>query len=391
MAIALGQRIVVIDVSNTTSTDSQNAQAPSDLPTFHTPVRSSAITAILWISSSVDDSSCIILGTSDGFIQIHSPFTGSLFHRQELQPSVPVVFLHMRWSGTALDHEDLSEDLTIGFPNSFIRIPSYELWSLVKSSMRMHSGFIHAEVFDMKGVGPRTATACLGLVPPSLYSMMNASAMNASAMNASAMNASAQNNKLLVFTAGTDPPIAMFHVPEKNQKGWTISSYFNSVSSSGAGTLIGRIASLNPLHNPTKDRRRNGTALNKEASVWDDDRRKITCTSISPCSRWAACCDSLGRIMIIDILQGLALHMRKGYRDARCSWVGSRLLVHAPRRSTLEVWDNAGRVMKAVTAPKWGMLIVQPQGYQGVRETCSRCWMLDLASFELIEITADVV
>jgi hypothetical protein len=298
-------------------------------------------------------------------------------HRQEFQASVSVVSLHVRWSGTALNLEDLSEDLTVGFPTSFVRIPTYEIWSLVKSTMRMHSGFIHADVFDMKGVGPRTTAACLGLVLPSLYSLMNSGTQNLR-----------QNNKLLVFTAGTDPPIATFHVPEKNQKGWGISSYFSSVASSGAGNIIGKIASLNPLHSAmsNRDRRKNSIVLNREAAVWDDERRRVTCTSISPCSSWAACCDTLGRITIIDISEGVAVHMMKGYRDARCCWVGSRLLVYAPRRSSLEIWDKAGRVEKALPAPKWGLLLVQPQGFKGFGN-CPRCWTLDLANLELTEVT----
>ena len=39
--------------------------------------------------------------------------------------------------------------------------------------------------------------------------------------------------------------------------------------------------------------------------------------------RWAACCDSLGRVLLVDATSTLILRMLKGYRDAQVAWLVS--------------------------------------------------------------------
>lgn len=40
---------------------------------------------------------CLVLGTSSGYLQIHSP-TGQLLHRQDVHDS-PLVSIALRWGG----------------------------------------------------------------------------------------------------------------------------------------------------------------------------------------------------------------------------------------------------------------------------------------------------
>lgn len=37
--------------------------------------------------------------------------------------------------------------------------------------------------------------------------------------------------------------------------------------------------------------------------------------------RWAACCDSLGRVLVVDAADGVLIRLFKGYRDAQTAWL----------------------------------------------------------------------
>ena len=69
------------------------------------------------------------------------------------------------------------------------------------------------------------------------------------------------------------------------------------------------------------------------------------CHTLVPCPTkpLVCCCDSLGRILVLDASNFVITRVLKGYRDAEASWAVRRgrplLAVLAPRRERVEVWD----------------------------------------------------
>lgn len=70
---------------------------------------------------------------------------------------------------------------------------------------------------------------------------------------------------------------------------------------------------------------------------------------------WAACCDSLGRILIVSVRDGCIFKMLKGYRDCQVAWINigdddTKLFIYAPKRNVIELWDvcKTGRKMKTI-------------------------------------------
>lgn len=68
-------------------------------------------------------------------------------------------------------------------------------------------------------------------------------------------------------------------------------------------------------------------------------------------STLAAACDAYGRVSVFCLESLRCLHMWKGYRDAHVAWLprsptgfsdGAALVIYAPRRGLLELWDIAG-------------------------------------------------
>ena len=67
--------------------------------------------------------------------------------------------------------------------------------------------------------------------------------------------------------------------------------------------------------------------------------------SLAPDYPLVSCCDSLGRVLILDATHFIVKRVLKGYRDAEAGWLHSQqtrqllLAVFAPRRSRIDVWD----------------------------------------------------
>ena len=81
-----------------------------------------------------------------------------------------------------------------------------------------------------------------------------------------------------------------------------------------------------------------------------DQRRVGETLIVAPANNLAACTDSFGRVILIDVLKGIALRIFKGYRDAQIGWIcvddesedknkkryALYLIIYAPRRGLLE-------------------------------------------------------
>lgn len=82
-----------------------------------------------------------------------------------------------------------------------------------------------------------------------------------------------------------------------------------------------------------------------------DFRRTTESVIIAPANNLAATTDSFGRVVLIDVLKGIAVRVFKGYREAQIGWIwvddesddkinkryALYLVIYAPKRGLLEV------------------------------------------------------
>ena len=121
-----------------------------------------------------------------------------------------------------------------------------------------------------------------------------------------------------------------------------------------------------------------------------DSRRRIMSATLSPQIDLCALTDSFGRVILLDTAGATMVRMWKGYRDAQTGWATAPssvehgehaarectfLVIHAPRRSLLEIWAmrSGGRVA-AYNVPEGATLVHVPSTIFGpmkaFRDTC---------------------
>eukprot|EP00887_Chlorella_sp_A99_P003630 scaffold7.g3630.t1 len=324
---------------------------------------------------------CIVLATSEGFLQLHAP-DGQIILRQELHDA-PATGVGVRGSGAGLDPGDRSQDLTLAFADAFVYIACWEVWAAVRwhAGRRRGGGWFDGTsspphiTFSKwllpKGTGPRTHAACLGPQQPPLYSLLTARHQHVPP-------------RLQFLTAGARPPLACCLVEEGGGPG--VLSLAAGLARATASSLLGTARGYLPFsssHGGAQARaaarggggsgeaQQQGTAQGRgkrekipgeqapiSVALWDD-KRAIACTALSPSgsdpstpcvavcatlapalcmfsSRWAACCDNLGRVLLVDAASTLVLRVLKGYRSAQAAWLvvpGRRTSARTPAHS----------------------------------------------------------
>ena len=79
----------------------------------------------------------------------------------------------------------------------------------------------------------------------------------------------------------------------------------------------------------------------------NDVARSVHSVLLDPCLNFAALTDKFGRVSLLDLDQFVIVRMWKGYREAQCDWIRrpdshSSLVIYAPYRGLLEIWDPFG-------------------------------------------------
>lgn len=144
-----------------------------------------------------------------------------------------------------------------------------------------------------------------------------------------------------------------------------------------------------------------------------DIQRNAFSVWLAPNYTLAAVADSLGRIVLVDCMKGIALRIWKGYRDAQCGFIevtekvakdaamkqdrrkAMFLVIYAPRRSVLEVWSlQNGPKVAAFSAAKNGQLVYNTHSFMGVSSGSSKvkytghgCTFFDPSDNSLKEIS----
>ena len=138
--------------------------------------------------------------------------------------------------------------------------------------------------WELRGVGRRSFAAFVGPAPTALYTLLARRQ---------------EPHRLLMFTAGVDPPLAVFHVEESATGG--LLGLLGSLAVSSATHILGRAKGFVPgglrrsgsgvadpsgapqqEHLKPKNREKiGGAAAAQHAAVWDD-KRSIATVSLSP-------------------------------------------------------------------------------------------------------------
>ncbi|XP_011502639.1 PREDICTED: rab3 GTPase-activating protein non-catalytic subunit [Ceratosolen solmsi marchali] len=131
-----------------------------------------------------------------------------------------------------------------------------------------------------------------------------------------------------------------------------------------------------------------------------DILREGDCIIVSPNKLLSIICDAMGRVMLIDNIQGIVLRMWKGYRDAQCGWIqaveeknrvlakshqGGKiaagntlqnrrckvlfLVIYAPKKGIIDIWGvQNGPKISSFYAGKHGRLLYTNYGLCGLND-----------------------
>jgi hypothetical protein len=131
-----------------------------------------------------------------------------------------------------------------------------------------------------------------------------------------------------------------------------------------------------------------------------DVLREGDCIVVSPNKLLSVICDAMGRVILVDNKQGIAIRMWKGYRDAQCGWIeaveevhrvsnkghhnksgtsnSSRshrrtalfLVVYAPKKGVIDIWSmQFGTKITTFSASKNGRYILKMIFYNKIINT----------------------
>ena len=373
MCVACGRRAVVFPTSHHTH--------PLHFMSAVTPAPHELITCVSFVprygggSGDEDGRFLILMGTSDGWIQVHYLCGDSgqqqptCIHRQKVHDGSLL-------SIDASNSEYGSNVISIATVDGIILIDAMDIWSSKQWFLKNRTvPDMDVRVWEFYTVGPRRAS--VAVIPSStshgrgktLYDIMGE--MN-KGQPGWAQDASVTDEARIVISVGKEPPVAFYEL-RGHRKGRGIVSSIISMSSKmlfghkkkGVDrSHTGDVAQSDPivLEREEIDHgnviRRNADKKNQFVSdqlkaslaspftgVWDDSRRECYGLVLTNASGWAACCDTLGRVIIIDLRDQSIFKMLKGYRDCQLAWVCGKspgkdlLLVYAPRRQVLELWD----------------------------------------------------
>ncbi len=370
ICVAWGRRIVVMP--------SHAHTHPLFFASAVTPSTSEVVTSLCCVRSPGSEDLVILAGTSEGYVQVHSP-TGHVgddrrklecIHRQRVQRQA---ILHMSLS---CDSSTVCMTSTEGMSLlNVIEILSARQWWLKKGRETTE---LDARSFETYTSGPRQATVVLSrndCIPEhSLYDALMAVSKRTRGDGANVTDRNAANGTGLetvtAMSIGRDPPISWFKL-DRSVKSKGIISSLMAISSK---MLFGRQGdeAITGTHAPasransgthvverpeeiigieesklskTERRKLRGELVSPLALVWDEGKRGcfgLVCWR----DEWAACCDTLGRVMVIDIRHRVVVNMIKGYRECHLAWSAGNgdgqevlLLIYAPKRRSLELWD----------------------------------------------------
>lgn len=161
---------------------------------------------------------------------------------------------------------------------------------------------------------------------------------------------SSRTDSLAMFSSGSNPTLCLHHAVQEQPEVST-----SAVAGSVATKVLTSVSSW--LWTSQQQPEQDPASLNTEFPVPSaatvarslcDESREVRHMAVDPTASFVATVDSLGRVMIVNLLYGTVLRMLKGYRMAQCTWTAwvddagklqRHLVILLPGTGLLEAWD----------------------------------------------------
>ncbi|UPR03097.1 Rab3 GTPase-activating protein non-catalytic subunit domain-containing protein [Chloropicon primus] len=155
--------------------------------------------------------------------------------------------------------------------------------------------------------------------------------------------ADGKRRRVRIVVAGADPALSCVHVDTRGADALSLGMSLLSTALDWAPSLplLGRLKKK--VATSTTKKEDEGASPISSKVPFVDPTRQVHSLRLAPNFPLVACCDALGRVLVLDAANFLVSRVFKGYRDAQTAWLwceGTLLLaILAPKRLRLEVWD----------------------------------------------------
>ncbi|GAB2278032.1 hypothetical protein Dimus_012731 [Dionaea muscipula] len=347
------------------------------------PIDAEFISAVEWIV--FDDIRVLGVGTSSGYLLIYS-LDGDLIHKQMVYHG-RILKLRVRVMKRDLALDIPSEELSIVMPGVIARFDGSDIQSMLgrwfqetrtklmdpKEKRKGSDDFETAyerlpyQLWNVNKYGTNADAAITGLMPPPLMEFVSS------------------QRYYCAVTVGNDAVISAFRLSEDRNR-----SLVGAILSKVVPAAFSTIASVSKMIWRSDRRTTNKSEARPQpfaraspVTCFKDPPRKGEKLTLSPGGTLAAITDSLGRILLLDTQALVVVRLWKGYRDASCLFMEMLvtkesqastsayhehqksdyclcLVIHAPKKGILEVWQmRTGQRLLAIRCAK-GSKILQP-------------------------------
>jgi hypothetical protein len=326
-----------------------------------------------------DDGVVIVAAYSRGHVRVFDPAGRLLLAKRfDDQPTVGLRFRTDNLQSGPLSAQ--SEDVAVLYAGGVVvHIAGLAFYSAVRARLKRLAaaqpvGDDAAELafrkWRLTGCGEIVDVAVLGVQCREVLQLHNASSPPG-----------AQQLTTDMIAVGSNPAFALFDAAADDSALVSAISAAQDVAAKLASSVLGYARSWwSSAPTPAAAEAGGGAAEKKErfeaaasvamrCGVFDEPRR-IYRVALSATGHLAATCDSLGRVALLDAQNLLMVKLWKGYRDAQLAWLlssgGERrqqyLLIHAPRRSQVELWRTRHAAKAAASENVGRALLVRRTG-----------------------------
>ncbi|XP_033735108.1 rab3 GTPase-activating protein non-catalytic subunit-like [Pecten maximus] len=430
IAIAHEQKIVLLSQKY----DPQNKEADIDTKltkvwegTIHQE-EGENITAILCLplasqkrsTQGGPDWTCVIVGFSSGHLRMYTEsgtlLLSQLLHTEPVQKLKCHTYEPPRYLGLAEQHEEL----VILFKRALVTIDGFSLFQSLRACRNQvaratASGTdsslqpppLAYKKWGLQGQERILDCCSCGVGTPNPFDQMKAAAVLG---GPSATIRPTPPAHSMYLTSGIDHYVGFFYAvegsaqPILSEVAFAVAHKLKSAIMSAASGWLG-FGSKQREDDKQKPKIEPETPLSLRYGL-PDKRRQGDNIFLSPNNNYAATTDSFGRVTLLDVENGIAVRMWKGYRDAQLGWIEVRedsphgnhdqelsrvaqfLIIYAPRRGILEVWTAAnGPRVAAFNVNKWCRLVCPSYGIMGLNNVTCRGVKTKVFQCALIEPT----
>uniref|UniRef100_A0A6B2EEC5 Putative rab3 gtpase-activating protein non-catalytic subunit n=1 Tax=Phlebotomus kandelakii TaxID=1109342 RepID=A0A6B2EEC5_9DIPT len=371
------------------------------------------VMALSTSSQSSADWTLICVGLSSGFVQFHLDFGAMIYSQQFHTEPIQAI--------KAQSGKRSNEELHIFYTSCVCIVQGIHLFQVLRTLRQQHfknhtnsaDQLLESIPYRKWGYGGKSSTISDSVVVGSQMTCAFDHLLNTSLESgfyAKYRSTPAQNS--LVLATGMKPYVA-FHYAKEGFVQPVLADVARAVASKIKSALPGWLTGKQPSVSESQT----PPPVPAESMFCRfglcDLQRSASAIWLAPGHQLAAVADTLGRIVIVDCVRGLAVRIFKGYREAQCSFIevvekvakstalnpikprrAIFLVILAPRRGVLEIWPlQKGPKVAAFVASKHSQLLYTPHGLMGftagarAKYSSQTCLFLDPLDHTLKEIT----